>query len=92
MTTEAKYTLRRAWWGRFHPFVRLGWRVATAGSKRPASQTVLGFAIIAVGMALRQSQKTRTTLIYTDTVLPGEITRIRVFQGTSAPSEVTVRT
>ena len=92
MTTEAKYTLRRAWWGRFHPLVRLGWRVATTGSNRPASQTVLGFAIIAVGVALRRTQKNRTTLIYTDTVLPGEVARIRVYRGTSAPSEVTVRT
>ena len=92
MTTDAKYTLRRAWWRRFHPLVRLGWRVATAGSNRPASQTVLGFAIIAIGMVLRHTRKTRTELIYTDTVLPGEVTRIRVYRGASAPSELTVRT
>jgi hypothetical protein len=92
VTAQAKYTLRRAWWRKFHPLVRAGWYVATTGSNRPASQTVLGFAIIAVGVALRQTQKTRTTLIYTDTVLPGEVTRIRVYRGTSAPSEVTVRT
>ena len=92
MTAQAKYTLRHAWWRRFHPLVRAGWFVATTGSNRPASQTVLGFAIIAVGVALRQTQKTRTTLIYKDTVLPGEVTRIRVYRGTSAPSEVTVRT
>ncbi len=92
MTNQAKHTLRNAWWRRFHPLVRAGWWVATTGSNRPASQTVLGFAFIAVGIVLRRSQKTRTALIYTDTVLPGEVTRIRVYRGTSAPSEVTVRT
>ena len=92
MTDRAKSTLRHAWWRRFHPLVRAGWFVATAGSNRPASQTVLGFAMITVGVVLRQTQKTRTKLIYTDTVLPGEVTRIRVYRATSAPSEVTVRT
>jgi hypothetical protein len=92
VTAQAKYTLRRAWWRKFHPLVRAGWYVATTGSNRPASQTVLGFAIIAVGVTLQRTKKTRTKLIYTDTVRPGEVTRIRVYRGTSPPSEVTVRT
>jgi hypothetical protein len=92
VTTRARYTVRHAWWRRFHPLVRLGWSVATSGSNRPAAQTALGMSMIAVGVALRQTQKARTKLIYTDNVLPGEATRIRVYRGTSAPSEVTVRT
>jgi hypothetical protein len=41
---------------------------------------------------MRRSQKSRNRHIYTHIVNPGETTLIRVFRGTSPPSEVVVRT
>jgi hypothetical protein len=86
------HSLRLAWWRKFHPLVRVGWYVASAGSTRPSGQTAVGVGMMAAGLMIRRSQKSRNRLIYKQTVSPGETTRIRVYRGTSAPSEVTVRT
>jgi len=92
VNVHVSYALRRSWWRRFHPLVRAGWYAATMGQTRPTSQTALGIGMMAAGILLRRSQKARKTPIYVHTVSPGETTRIRVYRGTSAPSEVTVRT
>lgn len=92
MNVHFAYALRRAWWKRFHPLVRIGWYAATAGKTRPASQTAVGIGMVVAGILLRRSNKASNDPIYVHTVNPGETTRIRVYRGTSAPSEVTVRT
>jgi hypothetical protein len=92
VNNHLSYTLRRSWWRRFHPLVRVGWHTATMGTSRPTTQTALGIGMMAAGIILRRSQRARMKPIYVDTVHPGETTRIRVYRGTSAPSEVTVRT
>lgn len=92
MTINVGHSLRTAWWRRFHPFVRIGWYVASAGSSRPAAQTYIGVGMMAAGIALRRSHNERNRLIYTQIVNPGHATRIRVYRGTSPPSEVVVRT
>jgi hypothetical protein len=90
--TDVAYSLRRAWWRRFPPLVRFGWYVATAGNARPAARTAVGIGMMAGGILLRRSQRSRNKRIYVHTVNPGEATRIRVYRGTSPPSEVIVRT
>ncbi len=92
MSVPVSYTLRRMWWRRFHPLVRIGWYAATAGATRPASQTAVGVGLMAAGMLLRRSQKSRRSPVYVHNVSPGEATRIRVYRGTSPPNEVIVRT
>lgn len=92
MNHRTAYTLRRAWWRRFHPIVRIGWYAATRGETRPAAQTAIGIGMMAAGIMLRRSQKSRNRPIYVHTVNPGETTRIRVYRGTSPPNEVIVRT
>jgi hypothetical protein len=86
------HSIRNAWWRRFHPLVRVGFYVATAGRETPPVQTALGLGMVATGIALRRSQKSRNRLIYRDKVSPGKTMRIRVYRGTAPPSEVTVRT
>ena len=92
MRSQLRYGASRAVWRRFHPIVRIGWYVATTGDKRPAAQTAIGAGMIVFGLAARRSQKSSNTPIYVHTVSPGQTTRIRVYRGTSAPSEVTLRT
>lgn len=92
MKTNVGHSLRSAWWRNFHPLVRVGWYVVSSGSPRPRSQTALGVGMIATGVIMRRSQNRRNKPIYTHTVSPGETTRIRVYRGTSPPSEVIVRT
>ena len=92
MTDRATHALRSAWWRRFHPLVRVGWYTATMGSTRPTSQTALGVGMIVAGVLLRRSQKAHSRPIYVHKLSPGESARIRVYRGSGAPSEVTVRT
>ena len=92
MSVHVAYQLRRMWWKRFHPLVRIGWYAATAGTTRPASQTAVGVGMMAAGILLRRSHKARRSPIYVHKVSPGETTRIRVYRGASPPSEVIVRT
>ena len=92
MNQQSVYALRRAWWKRFHPMVRIGWYAATTGKSRPAAQTAIGIGMIAAGVLLQRSHKARRRPVYVQTVSPGETTRIRVYRGNSAPSEVVVRT
>ena len=91
MTINVGSSLRRTWWRRFSPLVRIGWYMATAGTSRPTAQTALGVGLMATGIAMRRSQKSRKRPIYTHIVNPGETTLIRVYRGTSPPSEVVVR-
>jgi hypothetical protein len=72
--------------------VRIGWYVASAGSSRPTAQTAFGFGLMATGVVLRRSQKSRNMLIYSQKVNPGDSMLIRVYQGSAPPSEVIVRT
>ena len=92
MKVNVGHSLRLAWWRRFHPLVRVGWYVASAGSTRAPVQTAVGVSMMAAGLMLRRSQKSRNKPVYTHTVSPGETTRIRVYRGTSAPSELILRT
>lgn len=79
MNVPTLFVVRRWWWRRFHPLTRIGWRVATIGRTRPASQTIIGVGLIAAGLMLGQ-RRTRTVL-YKGTIEPGSGTRIRVYQG-----------
>lgn len=72
--------------------VRLGWYAATTGRTRPATQTAIGIGMMAAGILLQRSQRSKSKPIYVHSVSPGETTRIRVYRGTSAPNEVMVRT
>lgn len=92
MRVDIAHSLRGVWWRQFHPLVRVGWFITTQGSSGPAAQRAAGIAMMTAGIALRRSQKHRKRPIYTHTVSPGETTRIRVFRGSSPPSEVIVRT
>lgn len=92
MTINVGHSLRTAWWRRFSPLVRIGWYVTTTGSNKSTSQTLVGVGLMATGIAMRRSQKSRNKPIYKQKVNPGETTRILVYRGSSAPSEVIVRT
>jgi len=86
----AALTLRRVWWRRFHPLVRMGWLTVTSGRSRTVSQTVIGAGMMGAGFYLRRSQ--RVSPIYTHVLDPGEAVRIRVYRGDAAVSEAIVRT
>ncbi len=92
MTVPAR-TLRRLWWGRFHPLVRVGWTIALAGRRehRSQAQKVFGIGLMATGFALRRRSR-RFRPVYTHVVEPGQTVGIRVFRGESAASEAIVRT
>ncbi|GMQ98520.1 MAG: hypothetical protein BMS9Abin17_1035 [Acidimicrobiia bacterium] len=90
MTRPAVLVLRRRWWRRFHPLVRIGWLTATSGRSRTVTQTVLGVGMMGAGFYLRRSQK--LSPIYTHVLDPGEAVRIRVYRGDAAMSEAIVKT
>ena len=92
MRVRARCTARRMLWSRFHPLVRVGWHVATAGKTRPTVQTAAGIGMVCAGFLLGSSRKAKNKPIYSFVASPGDTTRIRVFRGTSAPSETLIRT
>ena len=91
MSQRAQYTVRRMWWRQFHPLVRVGWYVATTGKNRPAVQTAVGVGMVGAGLILRGSRKKANKPIYKYVSSPGDTTRIRVFRGSSLPSETVIR-
>jgi hypothetical protein len=86
----ATFILRRIWWRRFHPLVRMGWLTATSGRSRTVTQTAIGAGMMGVGLYLRRSQ--RISPIYTHVLDREEAVRIRVYHGNAAVSEAIVRT
>ena len=87
--SRIQYALKRRWWKRFHPLVRVGWITATAGKRRPTTQTAIGVSLMAAGIILRRISSVKP--IYTHVLDPDQTVRIRVFQGDNAMSEATVR-
>jgi len=84
------FILRRIWWRRFHPLVRMGWLTVTSGRGRTVTQTAIGAGMMGAGLYLQRSQ--RTSPIYTHVLDRGEAVRIRVYRGNAAVSEAIVRT
>jgi len=87
--TQAVFVARRWWWKRFHPLVRIGWITATAGRRRPVTQTAIGVGLMTAGVLLRRTKKNEP--VYTHVVDPGQTVRIRVYRGDSVASEAIVR-
>ncbi len=87
--TRFLFLVRRWWWKRFHPLVRIGWTAATAGRRRPVSQTAIGLGLMGAGVMLRRSKSNAP--IYTHVVDPGQTVRIRVYRGDNVASEAIVR-
>ncbi len=88
--THLFFLIRRRWWKRVHPLVRIGWITATAGKRRPVTQTAIGIGLMGAGVMLRHTR--RNEPIYTHTIDPGQTVRIRVYRGTNVASEAVVRT
>jgi hypothetical protein len=73
------FAVRRWWWGHFHPLTRFGWKTATAGKSRSATQTIVGVGLVGAGFILRGSG--RKKFLYRGVITPGTDTRIRVYRG-----------
>jgi hypothetical protein len=70
----------RGWWlRRFPPLSRLGWTIATFGTKRPLAQTAFGVGLFGAGIVLRRNG--RRKVLYRRFIEPGSATHIRVFKG-----------
>ena len=87
--TRIVFLVRRWWWKRFHPLVRVGWMTATAGRRRPPAQTAIGLGLMGAGVVLRRTRSNEP--IYTHVVDPGQMVHIRVYRGGSVASEAIVR-
>lgn len=79
MSVPARYAARRWWRRRFHLITRVGWNVATMGRERPASQSIIGIGLMAVGLIAQRKRRRR--LLYKGTIEPGSGTHIRVYRG-----------
>ena len=78
MTHFLRYTVKRWWWSKWHPIVRVGWVVTRVNPRGSRSQSYLGLALIGTGLVLRSR---KSLLLYKDTVPAGQEIRIRVFEG-----------
>ncbi len=68
-------------WGmrRLPPLSRIGWGIASYGTSRPTTQTILGVGLIGAGFVLRRSN--RRKVLYRGHIRPGSGTHIRVYKG-----------
>ena len=89
MSYPVASVLRRRWWRRFHPIVRLGWIASTSGRSRTTTQTAIGVGLMGAGLYLRRAQK--VSPIYTHVLDSGDAVRIRVYRGDASMSEAVVR-
>jgi hypothetical protein len=68
------------WWRRRIPSLsRIGWTIATSGTKRPLAQTAFGLGLFGAGIVLRRNS--RRKVLYRGIIEPGSATHIRVFKG-----------
>jgi len=86
--TFTAFLVRRYWWRRFHPLARIGWITATAGRRRPVTQTAIGLGLMGAGVMLRRNRS--VTPIYTHVVDAGQTVRIDVYRGDNAASRAIV--
>lgn len=85
MKSAPRSIFERWWLHRIHPLTRVGWHTATAGTTRPASQTIIGIGLMVAGAMLKRQEG--RTVLYRGRIEPGKHTRIRVLQGTNVIHE-----
>lgn len=77
MITGLVFRIRRLWWRRFHPFVRIGTLVASKRSDDRPNLGWIGLLLVAAGLAIGKSRRTR---LYGSTINhDGEI-RVKVIK------------
>jgi hypothetical protein len=79
--------VRRLWWRKFNPVLRLGW--VTLLGKGPDDARI-GVALIAVGWVLQQLKRPSPVLVYRYEATPGESVRIRVLRGDRVLADRTI--
>ena len=76
MSTEsAQYLVRRWWWKRFSPIVRVGWIVTKSNGSGEAVQTGIGLGLIALGLLVK---KRKRTVLYRTTVPTDGAVKVKV--------------
>lgn len=71
------YTIRRWWWSKWHPFVRVGWTATRANTSGSPVQAYFGIGMIVAGLILRSRKALH---LYSGTIPAGEEVRIKVVQ------------
>ncbi len=74
MKTPVGYIVRRWWWAKWHPAVRVGWMVTRRNTSGSPAQAAIGFGLIGVGLILRSR---RSLHLYSTTVDAGQTVAIR---------------
>lgn len=69
------FLIRRWWWRKWHPAVRIGWLAARSNVGPSGTRAIVGYGLIAVGLLLRSRRSQR---IHLAQVAPGETIGIRV--------------
>jgi len=73
----ARGVVRRSWWSRFHPWVRVGWSATKVGLRNENFTIAnIGFALMAAGVVSRSLGKREH--LYSGGLEPGQQMRIVV--------------
>lgn len=75
MRISLAFLIRRWWWRKWHPAVRIGWLVTRMNTSGSRAQTLLGVMLIAAGL-LQRSRRTRK--VYSADLRPGREIRVRL--------------
>lgn len=76
MKISVGFLIRRWWWRKWHPAVRVGWIVARRNTSGSRTQTVLG--IMLIGAGLLQQKTRRSQLVYATDLRAGREVRVRL--------------
>lgn len=59
MRYPARFLVRRWWWSKWHPAVRIGWIVTRDNKAGSPTRTLVGVGLIATGLVLRSRRRHR---------------------------------
>lgn len=85
MRVPVGFLVRRWWWRKWHPAVRVGWTVSRHNTSGSQTQAIVGVALIGIGLILRSR---RSHLLYSASVDPGTTIAIRNATGGSATTVI----
>jgi len=77
------FLIRRWWWRKWHPAVRIGWVLTRYNTSGSATQTSLGIGLVLAGLILRSRRSLR---LYSTTLDAGGELRLKVIS--ARPTEV----
>lgn len=76
MRYPVRFLVRRWWWAKWHPAVRVGWIVTRNNGSGSQTQTIIGLGLIAAGLVLRSKRRQHLYTTKVDTARSVAITNV----------------